>query len=166
MSNDWDTDLEGNPFRSPSSDCNAFVSGEETGHVITPKVLAMLRQTQPWVRFLSVLGFICSVLMAMAGIIGLAVPMFATGNMGPVECFIMMLVYFPIAAVYFVPSLFLFRYASRINALWATHSMRELEDALEAQKSFWKFAGILVLVVIFMYLGFVVFIGLAAIHPP
>lgn len=164
MSDYRDTDLEGNPFRSPSSDCSAFVSGEETEQTITPKVLAMLRQTQPWVRFLSVLGFICSALMALVGIIGFAVTMFATGNMGPVEGFVV-LVYLPIAAVYFVPSLFLFRYASRISALWATHSVRQLEDALEAQKSFWKFAGILVLVVILMYLGLVVFIGLAAVYP-
>jgi hypothetical protein len=66
-----------------------------------------------------------------------------------------------VGVLYFLPALLLFRYASRINDLWTNRSVRALEDALEAQKSFWKFVGILMLVVIVLYLLVIVFAFMA-----
>jgi hypothetical protein len=161
MSEFRDGDLGGNPYRSPSEGSEAFVVGDESGQAITHKVLSMLRQTQPWVRFLSVLGFICSAVMVLVGSIGFVAMASAGARMEP-PGLIVLLAYIPAGILYFFPSLFLFRYASRINALWTTRSVRQLEDALEAQKSFWKFVGILMLVVIVLYLlGIVLAIMLA-----
>lgn len=162
MSDYQDGDLGGNPYRSPSEGRDALVAGDESGQAMTHKVLAMLRQTQPWVRFLSVLGFVCSALMVFMGAFAFVATMSAKTRGGPVEHFVV-LAYIPIGILYFFPSLFLFRYASRINTLWMTRSVRQLEDALEAQKSFWKFVGILALVVIVLYLLVIVLaIGFAA----
>lgn len=162
MSEFRDGDLGGNPYRSPAEDSDTPVVGDESGQFITYKVLSMLRQTQPWVRFLSVLGFICSALMVLVGSLGFVTMMFAGAHRGPAER-LLLLVYIPTGVLYFVPSLFLFRYASRINTLWTTRSVRQLEDALEAQKSFWKFVGILALVVIVLYLlGLVLAFTIAA----
>ena len=42
-------------------------------------------------------------------------------------------------------------YASRINTLNASEQVRDLEDALAAQKAFWRLAGIIMLVAIVVY---------------
>jgi hypothetical protein len=138
------TDFEENPYRSPSESGDSPFVGNEVGQVVTPTVLAMLSQTQPWVRFLSVLGFIVSGLMVLIGLFG-----FATIGRGMGFVFLM---YIPLALLYFIPSLFLFRYASRIADLRMTPGVTQLEDALAVQKSFWKFVGIVALIVISLYL--------------
>lgn len=156
MSEFQDAGPGGNPYRSPSHFSDAPVAGDESGQVMTQKVVSILRQTQPWVRFLSVLGFIFSTLMVLVGTIGFAAMTFAGAGAGPIERSVL-LMYIPMGVLYFFPSLFLFRYASRINALWANRSVRQLEDALEAQKSFWKFVGILMLVAMVLYVLIIAF---------
>jgi hypothetical protein len=164
MSEDQNSGLDDNPYRSPIDGGNVPVGGSESGHVVTPTVLSTLRQTQPWVRFLSVVGFVASALMVFGGV-GLfifAASMHQGANPG---LFVVSLVYIPIGLLYFIPSLFLFRYASRINALWTNGTVRHLEDALQAQKSFWKFVGILVLIVIALYfMGIVLAFVLGAVR--
>jgi hypothetical protein len=54
--------------------------------------------------------------------------------------------------LYFFPALFLGRYASRIGNLAASSRTEDLENALDAQKSFWKFMGILTSIVLVLYL--------------
>ena len=53
-------------------------------------------------------------------------------------------------------------YASRINRLSASESVRDLEDALESQKNFWKTVGIITLVTILIYIVMIVlfFLGI------
>jgi hypothetical protein len=142
------TDFEENPYRSPPEIGETPIVGDEAGPVVTPTVLAMLSQTQPWVRFLSVLGFIVSGLMVLIGLVGLFGFAAIGRGMG-----LILLLYIPMALLYFIPSLFLFRYASRIADLRITRGVVELEDALAAQKSFWKFVGIAALIVIFLYVA-------------
>ncbi len=151
MSESQDAGLGSNPYRSPFAVGDGPVVGDESGQVITHKVLSMLRQTQPWVRFLSVLGIIFSALMVLVGSFGF-VAMTFTGPRTASVPFFLWLVYISMGVLYFLPALLLFRYASRINDLWTNRTVRQLEDALEAQKSFWKFVGILALVVIVLYL--------------
>ena len=139
------TDFEDNPYRSPSESGDAPILGDEVGQVVTPTVLAMLSQTQPWVRFLSVLGFIASGLMVLGGLVAFV------ATMGRGMGFIF-LIYIPMGLLYFFPAMFLFRYAGRIADLRLTRGVEQLEDALAAQKSFWKFVGIAALIVISLYL--------------
>jgi len=54
--------------------------------------------------------------------------------------------YVVLACAYIVPGLYLWRYATAIRRLNTNCSTAGLEDALEQQKSFWRFAGILTLV--------------------
>lgn len=142
MSEFRDTDLGQNPYRSPS-ECG---DAGQAGPVVTHTVLTLLAQTQPWVRFLSVLGFILAGLMVLVGLIAGVVMM----GRGPGS--VIFFIYVPMSLLYFIPSLFLFRYASRIAELRRTGSVAHLEEALAAQKSFWKFVGIAMLVVIALYL--------------
>ena len=63
----------------------------------------------------------------------------------------MVLIYLIMAVLYIIPGVYLTRYASKINTLMQAPSSSALEDALVAQKSFWKFVGISVLVLVGVY---------------
>jgi hypothetical protein len=73
--------------------------------------------------------------------------------------------YLLIGLVQFPPVFFLHRYAGRIAKLAASGAPSDLEDALRAQKSFWKYVGIFTLVVMILYIlvlvGVLVFAGAA-----
>ena len=74
------------------------------------------------------------------------------GSMGA----LISLVYLLIGALYFFPTLKLSQYASRIARLRVTKSEVDLSAALEAQRSFWAFVGIVTLVVLCLYLVIIV----------
>ena len=63
--------------------------------------------------------------------------------------------------LYLFPSYFLLKYSGGIRAFLATRSAPQMEQALQSQKSFWKFMGILMLVVICFYILAIV-IGVVA----
>lgn len=146
MSEFQNTDFEDNPYRSPAESGDSPFAGDAIEQVVTPTILTVLSQTQPWVRFLSVLGFIASGLMLLGGLVGSIVAM---GRPMGFAC----LIYVLFGFLYFFPSLFLSRYASRIADLRMTRGVRQLESALTAQKSFWKFVGIAAMIIIFVYLA-------------
>ncbi|MBI4911111.1 MAG: DUF4339 domain-containing protein [Acidobacteria bacterium] len=121
---------------------------------VSPEAVEALRRTKPWVRFLAVLGFIglaFLLLGALAVIVLSALGSAALPGFGGAMGFIMGGVYLVIALIQFPPVIFLNRYASRIGDLTATESSEDLEAALGAQKSFWKFVGVFTLVMIILY---------------
>ena len=68
------------------------------------------------------------------------------------------------AAFYFFPTLKLAQYASRIATLRRTQSEHDLVAALDAQRSFWAFIGIVTAIVLGLYLvgGIALILGIAA----
>lgn len=102
----------------------------------------MLRQTRPWVKFLGVLGFVgCGLMILLgviAGMIGLAG--------GQPQMLVFFFIYPLMGVLCYFPSLFLVRYAARINEFLSEGLQAQLDFALEAQKKYWKFMGILALV--------------------
>lgn len=133
---------------------------------VAEEVVKLLRSTKPWVRFLSVLGFIGLALLVLGSIAILVIPFggpMGAMSLGPrlgasVAYLLMGLVQFPAV-------LFLSRYASRIARLAASGDPSDLEDALRAQKSFWKYVGILTLMMMILYIlaiaGVLIFAGAA-----
>ena len=64
------------------------------------------------------------------------------------------------AFIYIYPAVKLWKYASHIGALLSSGSMLDLEAALSQQRSFWKFLGIMVIVMFVLY--FLIIIGMVA----
>ena len=125
----------------------AYRSSPQSGPVVaSERALEMLRQTRPWARLVAVVLFIGAALCALFGCFGglalLAVP-HADRWVGW-----LMLLYLPLALLYFVPALLLNRYASHIGATLLGRRELDLEQALAAQKSFWKFVGVSLLAVV------------------
>ena len=111
--------------------------------MVTSGIHAALAGTKPWVRLCSVLLFVTAALVILVGLIGgaLAGSTFGEGpEMAAVGVF-----YAFMGLLYFFPALYLYRYASRIGDYLAGGEEAQLEHALDAQRSFWKFVGIVTL---------------------
>jgi hypothetical protein len=129
------------------------------GIPLTSDAQQYLNQTGPWVRFMSILLFIGSGLMLLAsaslvmlGLTGMSAfggPFGAGSRAGGVSLVLLGPMYLAMAIlIYIVPGVFLFRYASAIKQLRADGSSSTLEDALRQQRSFWRYLGILTLIML------------------
>jgi uncharacterized protein involved in cysteine biosynthesis len=131
------------------------VSETTTEGRVTPLMGQYAVQMKPWIRFISVLTFICSGLMI---IVGLAVALIGTlagaiaretpgaMGLGLIGGAFLGGIYMLIGLVYLAPAVFLNRTASAIKRMQTGDPTSALEDVLKNQKSFWRFVGILTLV--------------------
>ncbi len=117
-----------------------------------------MSQTRPWVTFLAVLGFIGAGIMVLGGLaMVFAAPAGMPGGA------LLGLIYIIPAVLYAVGSNILYRYRASIASLQAGYGVEALENALEHQKSFWRFTGLTSAVVLGIYmLGIVVAVIVAA----
>jgi len=115
---------------------------------MTAQIIASFQKTRPWVFFLSILGFISAGFMFIAGIVA-PVALVAEGKVGSIAAGIGLFIFYGVAAVFFylIPSVLLSRYAARIrNVLAAPNDVAALEASIGAQKSFWRYVGIMALI--------------------
>lgn len=157
-SDDYPSASSDNPYRSPEVVATpSDVGGSDPS---LSSAAHMLRQTKPWVRFISVLMFIGSAFLALGG----AIMMAAGAAGGPrVPGAFAGIVYVFMAILYVIPAVFLWRYADRIGSFMLHRTPGTLAHALEAQKSFWKFVGILTLIVLCIYATLAIFFIFGAI---
>ena len=137
---------------------------------ITPSMIDALRKTKPWVRFLSILGFVNSgliFLLALFFVLGAGMLQRAGSSaLGGIPAMLIGFVYVIVAAIYIAPALFLFRYADGIQKALAGDLVNGMEYALKNQKSFWTFAGILTLIVIILVIAVIllaIIVGIAGV---
>jgi len=146
-----------NNYAPPNSDVTAS-SG--TGGVTNP-MLNALSGTKPWVLLIGILSIIGSVFIFIA-----AARMLAMGSQPGVPGGIligMAVLYLAMGVVNIVLGIFLVKYSSAIGRLRITREAGDLETALLTQKSFWKLAGIIVLLfLIIMVVGMIIGIGMSA----
>ncbi|HYH45230.1 MAG TPA: DUF5362 family protein [Thermoanaerobaculia bacterium] len=151
-----------NPYAPPGSrlDGPAVASGGSDG--VSSLVLEHLKNTKPWVRLLSVLGFIGAGLMLILGVVVIAGGTMVQSMLGDtgVPLAALGVIYLAAAFLYIAPSMYLWRYGKAIGVLLDSPRVRNLEEALGHQKSFWRFAGICAAVILVLYaLIFVLAIG-------
>jgi len=166
--------METNPYLSPSSDPfggSSFTSAEG----VTDLVLTHLRRTKGWVKFIAIMAFIGAVLMLGGGVMMMIMGIFsgaAFGAMGGAEMGLMGgfsgvlgiglgVLYAAMGALYFYPGLKLWKYGTRIDALLLDRSPDTLALALNEQRAFWKFTGVMIIVMLILYVvALVAIIGL------
>jgi hypothetical protein len=128
-------------------------------------VTIALAGTRPWVRLVSILGFLGAGFMFLVGIalaVGGTAVTGALGEQGGPPFAILGVIYACMGLLYFVPSLHLWRYGGHIQAYLHDPQTPRLELALEAQRRFWKFVGILAAIsIVFFFLT----IGVAILIP-
>ncbi len=145
-----------NPYASPAPTAPYGSTGVEPYRgsddraEVSDAAVEMLRQTKPWVMFLSIMSFIGSGFMLLGGISVMALGAMAPSG-GAVPTAALGAIYIPLAFLYIYPALKLWGFSSAIGRLLASRSTMDLESALGQQKSFWKFAGILTIIMIALY---------------
>ena len=133
--------------------------------MVTQGVLQQLAGTKPWVRFMAVLMFVGAGFMFL-GAVGILIAggaMAATGKTAGFSAGMMSgiaVIYGAVALIYIYPALKLWGYANQIAILLVSGRMLNLEGALNQQRAFWKFLGIMMIAIFVLYL--VVAIGLFA----
>jgi hypothetical protein len=116
-----------------------------------------LRRTRPWMKFVAIVGFIESGFALIGALIIMAVfstvPLPQESPRMPHGLFVSMgLMELIAAALIFVPSLLLFRYAMSLDRIEKNGTLETLAKALERQHAFWKFVGICLIIGICMWL--------------
>ena len=137
-----------NPYQSPTTSTDQWeaLPGSE---VELQQAAAVLSQTKPWVRLLSVLGFLMFGLMIL-GFVGIAVA--ATTSGGPQATTFVFVLFLPFALVFLlIPALLLWNYASRIASFLVSLDPQSLAAAVGAQKSFWKYSGVVSAIITVIY---------------
>ena len=112
------------------------------------RTVQLMRATKPWVRFLSIIGFIMCGLMLLAGVAFAAICVLGRAT---TQGIVIAVVYPIMSLIYLYPTVCLFQYASRIGTFLSQGSSESLDHALEAQKNFWRFVGILTVIVLCLY---------------
>ena len=117
---------------------------------------AFLGEAAKWAKFLAIMGFIfCGLMIVIAlfagSIIGAAMSA-AGGNMSSMfgSGFITS-IYLVIAAIYFFPCLYLFRFASQMQDAIRNHEQNQLQTSFRNLKSCFKFMGILIIIMLCFY---------------
>ena len=122
---------------------------------ITAGMAQSLRQTRPWVLFLAILGFIGCGLIVLVGLVvmlaGSLVNQYGRhGGFGIPP--VIGLIYMAMGLLYFFPAYYLVKYSGGISRFLGSGQSADMEAALASQKSFWKFVGILTVIVLSLYL--------------
>jgi len=113
-----------------------------------------LDTTRKWTMFLAILGFIGLGVMLIIGLFaGVFLSVFRTSNipLGFPEWLVFIIVLI-LAAVYFFPVLFLFRFSKHVSGAVKSLDKQEMQKALRNLRSYFMYSGILVILVLTVYL--------------
>lgn len=125
----------------------------------SPRGIDALRQTSPWVRLISIVLFLTAGLTVL-GLFGTLI----AGGSGQSGFFLMVgAIYAVVGLLYVALGIYLWRYATSIQRVLAHGQTNDLDDALAAQRSFWRLAGIIIVVVIIIYIAVFALMFFAAI---
>lgn len=114
---------------------------------LTEASLDFFKESAKWAKFLAIVGFVMLGIMVLASLI--MIGMMASLAGAPAAG--LGLVYLLMAALYFFPTLYLYKFAVKTKNAIETYSENGFEDGAENLKSMFKFMGILMIVVLSLY---------------
>lgn len=121
---------------------------------VSPRVLDIMSRTKGWVRFIAVLMFVNFGLTVINNIVILNSSSRSFGDSDRVGQFIGLAV---MLLLYLYPAVKLNSYASRIGALLQSGRAADLDAALNEHRAFWRYVGIVVIVLISIFIVFIFF---------
>ena len=142
---------------------------EQNNHVDVPNQLSkesrnQIRQTTPWMTFLSVMGFIAAGLMTLGAlIIMLLAPTYGRGS-GYLT--FVGFIYLIFAAVMAVLANYMYQSANNYKKYCDIGNSELLDKAFTAQKKYWKTTGILtiVFIVLAIIMGIVIAVNYSSLY--
>lgn len=146
--------MSDNIFAPPTADVNNGPPvGGDSDIAISDAMIHMLEKTRPWVKFISIMGYVVACISVLAAISlwtfgrnmfkemgesGIAFSIFIGG------------VYLVFGLLYLIPSSKLWDLAASLGQV-ETDPVLGFEESIESQRVFWKTAGIMILVSIGLY---------------
>ncbi|MET0243960.1 MAG: DUF5362 family protein [Flavitalea sp.] len=128
---------------------------------------AFLRETAKWAKFLAIVGFIfiglIVIVVVFAGSMLGAAMSTAYGTAGSAVGSFQVILLVAMVLIYFFPTLFLYRFASRMQVALRNNDQVTLNSSFESLKSCFKFMGILMIIILSFYALALVFGMFAAI---
>ena len=120
--------------------------------VLENKTILCLLETSRWANVLSIMGFIGLGLLLIFGLLvgtvmnNINTPVFSSFSSGLVSAFYLLL-----AGIYFMPVLYLFRFASRMKFAIREMNQEALNDAFKNMKSLFRFLGMMTIAIVCVY---------------
>jgi uncharacterized membrane protein len=127
-----------------------------------------LSESAKWGKFLSIVGFVlCGLLVILALFVGTIMgtafsQLEGAGMVGGGMSIMVTIIYLLIAALYFFPCLYLFRFSTKMKKALNESNQAELTSSFENLKSCFKFMGIMTIVLLSIYAMVFLFGGMAA----
>ena len=122
---------------------------------ITKEAKIGLKTAAQWAYFFAILGFIGIGFMVLAGIsMGAVFSMMGNEKLGavyPFSAWLISALYLILAAFYFFPVLYLFRFADKMKAAFRSSDVRVLTDSFINLGRHYKFLGIMVIALFGLY---------------
>lgn len=126
--------------------------------IVTEEIRSYLYDSARWTNFLSIVGFVTAGLIILSALTVSSVlnTMTAAGGMSPALAKIggtgLAFVLFIYAMIVFYPSLLLYKYSTYAKKAVLYGSQVELESAMKKMKDYFKYCGILTIVLIAFYI--------------
>jgi len=143
-----------NPYASPT------IEGGQWGQPqsgVSAQSVELLRETKPWVYLVSGVAIAGAAMMV---IVGLIVLLYLPSRMGVQDDAASMaaggIAYLLIGALQLTGAILLIRYGQAISGFLAYPATERLDSALSAQKSFWRFTGIVMLTGILLFIALII----------
>ena len=163
--------MESNPYQTPSA--NLFGSSAATGEAVPSEAIVQLQRTKPWLRFFGVLMWIAVAFMLFGALAMVAMSiggaaMATAGNspFGAAEGGIMLgvaVLYALMSFLYIYPAIKIWKAGTAIKRLSTSRQPEDLIAALDHQRAFWKFVGIMTIFMILLYIGIIVVMGVVGV---
>jgi len=122
---------------------------------LTPEVRAYLRETAKWANFISIVGFVFVGIMMLISVFMLVFTGFASQEMVnfqvPFSSMLFSLIYFVFALITLIPLLYLYKFAKKMKTALRIDDQFSLTDSFKNLKSFYKFYGIYIAIIIGLY---------------
>jgi hypothetical protein len=128
---------------------------------IEQDTLSDLNTTRKWSMFLAILGFIFLGLLIIIGVVATSfLSAFSTSEskVGFPE-WLLIIIFLIMAAVYFFPMLFLFRFSRHTANAVNTLDKNEMHKAFHNLKSYFVYIGILIIIILSFYFIALIFAG-------
>ncbi len=136
-----------NPYASPIA--NPYGSSTLSSNAVPPGTIAALSGAKGWLRFLAIFSWLLALLI-LVGLVGMLSQNVAnsprTDNLGKYLIPALVAAYAVIAVVVFYGGCKLWKYASDISRLQKNQSVADLDQALNQQRTIWRYIGISVIV--------------------
>jgi hypothetical protein len=133
---------------------------------IDPETKAHLADTARWAKFLSIVGMVLLALAIIANILGISFMDRATAVDGYNDAVLMnsmrvgmVVASIIVIAIAFFPLMYLYQFANRMKVALAANEQEALNDSFLNLKRYFRYIGILVIILLVMYtLFFILFI--------